>query len=140
MIASWLASKLWGLVIFAIACLSVVLLPALIVQSVRLNGFSVLGWEWSEGFRPIALRLERENVKLVANNLVISDGLNKCNIGVKGLEAARLSFQSEAQKLVDERLRLQKEYASRIARVNAIKPTHAVCPTVDAIYNAGFGK
>lgn len=140
MIASWLSGKISIVVLFAVACLSVILLPALVVQSVRLNGFSILGWEWSEGYRPIALRLERENSKLVANNLVISNGLDKCNIGVKGLETARLSFQSEAQKLADEHLHLQKSYAARIAQVSTIKPTGAMCETADAIINVGFGK
>lgn len=111
-----------------------------VVQSVRLNGFGVLGWEITEGYRPLAIRLGNENVKLIANNLVISNGLDKCNIGVASLETARKAFQSEAQKLVDERLRLQKEYATRIARVGAIKATDEKCPTVDAIFNAGFGK
>jgi len=140
MIASWLASKVWGIVIFCVACLSIVLIPAVVVQSVRLNGFGMLGWEITEGFRPMAIRLGNENVKLIANNLVISNGLDKCNLGVTALEDARKAFQDEAQKLVDERLRLQKEYASRISRVNAIKATDAKCPTVDAIFNAGFGK
>lgn len=111
-----------------------------VVQSVRLNGFSILGWEWAEGYAPMAKRLERENIRLIAGNLVLSNGLDKCNIGVASLETARKAFQSEAQKLVDERLRLQKEYATRIARVGAIKATDEKCPTVDAIFNAGFGK
>lgn len=140
MIAEILAKKIWGILIFCIACLSIVLIPAIIIQSVRLNGFSILGWEWSEGYRPLALRLERENTKLVANNLVISNGLDKCNLGVVELAKARKDFQTEAQNLVNERLRLQQEYRDRISRVNAIKPTDAKCPSVDNIFNVGFGK
>ncbi len=146
MIAGWLASKVWGIVIFLIACLSIILLPAVIVQSVRLNGFDLFGWtisegwEWSEGYRPQALRLARENVKLVANNLVLSNGLDKCNIGVTSLEKARTAFQVEAQRFVDLSLRLQKEYADRIHAVNTIKPTDQKCVSVDKIFSAGFGK
>lgn len=140
MIAAILAKKIWGIIIFCLACLSIVLIPVSIVQSVRLNGLSFLGWEISEGYRPLALRLERENGKLVTNNLVLSNGLDKCNIGVKSMETARIAFQRAAQDLVDERLRLQKEYASRIARVGAIKATDAKCPTVDNIFTTGFGK
>jgi len=139
-IAEILAKKLWGILIFCFACIGIVTLPVSVVQSIRLNGMSLLGWEISEGYRPMALRLERENIKLVANNLVISNGLDKCNIGVKSLETARVALQSAAQDLVDERLRLQKEYRDRIARVNAIKPTDAKCPSVDNIFAVGFGK
>lgn len=139
-IATLLAKKIWGILIFCFACLSIVLLPVSIVQSIRLNGLGFLGWEISEGYKPMAQRLERENVKLVANNLVLSNGLDKCNIGVKSLEVARQTFVREAQNLVNERLRLQEEYRQRIARVNGIKATDAMCPTVDNIFTTGFGK
>lgn len=140
MIQGWMASKIWGIVIFCVACLSVVLLPVAIVQSVRLNGFSLLGWEITEGYKPMAERLGRENGTLIRNNLVISNGLDKCNLGVTELKTARLAFQNEAQKLVDERLRLQKEFNTRISRVNALRPTDAKCPTIDTIFSTGFGK
>lgn len=119
---------------------TIVLGIATTVQSVRLNGFGILGWEIAEGYRPLALRLGRENTKLVANNLTLSNGLDKCNLGVKNLEIARVAFQTEAQKLVDERLRLQREYNTRIARVNALRPTDAKCPTIDTIFSTGFGR
>lgn len=111
-----------------------------VVQSVRINGFEILGWELSEGYKPMAVRLGNENGRLIGNNLALSSGLDKCNLGVAALEKTRLSLVAAAQKLVDEQLRLQQEYANRVAKLNSIKPTGATCPSVDTIFNTGFGK
>jgi hypothetical protein len=140
MIAGLLAKIATPFIVGFLLIATIVLGFSTVVQSIRLNGFSILGWEISEGYQPQALRLARENGKLIANNLVLSNGLDKCNIGVASLETARKTFQAEAQKLVDERLRLQQEYAALAKRVGAIKPTDAKCPTVDNIFNTGFGK
>lgn len=120
--------------------LVIVLGVSTLVQSIRLNGFGLLGWTITEGYRPMAERLGNDNARLIGNNLAVSSALDKCNGGVAALEKARSTFAKAAQDLVDEKLRLQADYNRRVARLGAIKPTSAVCPSVDNIFNTGFSK
>lgn len=86
--------------------------------------------------RDLAIR-DRDIYKGNADRL--GKGLDRCNASVDGLAAAAKKFQDAAQALVDQRLKEQREYQSRIAAVSQIKPTDAQCPSVDKIFSTGFG-
>lgn len=140
MIATWLAGKVSGIIIFLIACLSIVLIPAVIVQTVRLNGISVFGWYAVDGYKPMYEKLLFKDNILLGNVSALQGGLDRCNVSVTGLAAAGKTMTAAAQALVDARLKEQEAFGKAISKVGAIKPTDAKCPSVDNIFNTGFAQ
>lgn len=81
MIAGWLAGKISGLIIFAIACLSIPLAIAAGIQTVRLDGISLFGWHLVDG----AIYAEQQAEH--ARDRALQD-LGVCHTNVKTLQAS----------------------------------------------------
>lgn len=138
MIASWLAGKASGIIIFCIACLSVVLLPMVVVQTVRIDGLDLGGWYAVEGYKPLYERSLTELVTLRGNNAALDHGLQTCNASVDALKIAGDLLTRNAQKLIAIAGQMQSRLDGNAAAVHAMKSSDAKCPTVDAIIGRGF--
>lgn len=138
MIATWLADKVWGIVIFCVACLSVILLPALVVQTVRINGITILGWSITDGYKPLYEKDEAALVTLRGNNAALSDGIKVCNASVDQLHAAGAKATADAQAAIADREKDAAAYLANIAALKKIKSTNEKCPVGDSILNGAF--
>lgn len=138
MIAGWLAGKISGIIIFLIACLSIVLLPAVVIQTVRINGISVFGWYAVSGYKPLYEADERDLVTLRGNQRELQRGLDTCNASVTSLKTASDALNKATQALIEQRLKEAEQFQSRINAVQAIKSTGAKCPSVDNVFQTGF--
>lgn len=138
MIAGWLAGKASGIIIFCVACLSVVLLPMVIVQTVRIDGLDLGGWYAVQGYKPQLERAQTDLATLHANNAALDHGLNTCNASVDALKKAGDIFTANAQKLIDAANGMASRANTNAAAVAAIKATDAKCPSADAIIGRGF--
>lgn len=138
MIAAWLAGKLSSIIIFAIACLSIVLLPVAIIQTVRINGISLLGWYAIDGYKPLYEKLSTENATLLANQSALRDGLHTCNASVDAIKKAGDLLTLAAQRLADQARKGQGQLDANAAAVRAIKSSDEKCPVADAILRRGF--
>lgn len=138
MIATWLAGKVSGIIIFAIACLSIILLPVAIVQTIRINGVSFLGWYAIDGYKPLYEKFKDENGTLRSNNAALDHGLNTCNASVDGIAKAGKALTDATSALVSQLRAENARLASNIAAIKGIKSTNEQCPVADAILTRGF--
>jgi len=139
MIATWLAGKLSGLIIFLIACLSIILVPVSAIQTVRLNGISVFGWYAVHGYKPMWEADERDLVTLRDNQQTLKTGLNACNAGVDATKAAGNAMRDAANALIAAAAANANSLKGNIAAIAAVKasPTET-CPVADSIIKKGF--
>lgn len=138
MIEGWLAGKLSGLVIFAVACLSVVLIPAVVVQTVRIDGLDIFGWYAVDGYRPLYLQAKIDLTTLRGNNRTLEAGITTCNASVDALKRAGDARLADAQRQVEEAATHAADLQRDIARLRAVKSSQEVCPNADMILRAGF--
>lgn len=138
MIAAWLAGKASGIIIFCVACLSVILLPMLVVQTVRIDGLDLGGWYAVKGYKPLYEAALVDANTLRSNNAALDHGLNTCNASVDTLKKVGDALAANAQKLIDAANKLASRANSNAAAVAAIKSTDAKCPSASAIIDRGF--
>lgn len=138
MIEGWLAGKLSGIIIFAVACLSVILLPMVVVQTVRIDGLDLGGWYAVDGYKPLYERALTELVTLRGNNHALEHGLETCNASVDALKKAGDTMTANAQALIAAANGLQPPLAAAAAAVRAMKSSNEKCPVADAIISRGF--
>ena len=77
MIAAWLASAVGKIIVFGLAILGLILIPAMVIQTIRLNGISVFGWYAVSGYKPMYEADEKallDVTTLRANNASLSHG------------------------------------------------------------------
>ncbi len=138
MIAAWLAGKASGMIIFCVACLSVILLPMVIVQTVRIDGLDLGGWYAVKGYKPLYEGLLIENGTLRNNNDVLDRGLKTCNASVDGIAAAGKALTNATAALIAQARAGSQQLVSNAAAIKAIKSTNEKCPVADAILTRGF--
>lgn len=138
MISSWLAGKISGIIIFCVACLSVILLPMMVVQTVRIDGLDLGGWYAVKGYKPLYEAALVDVTTLRGNNAALDHGLSTCNASVDALKKAGDLFTANAQKLIDAANGLASRANANAAAVHAIKATDAKCPSAGAIIDRGF--
>lgn len=110
----------------------------LAIQTVRINGVSILGWYAVDGYKPLyeAALLDNSSLKNSVGNL--SHGLDVCNASITSLKTASDALNKATQALIEQRLKEAELFQSRINAVMALKSTGAKCPSVDTIYETGF--
>lgn len=159
MIEGWLAGKLSGIIIFAVACTAPFLLVFWIWEAVELHGIEIplpLFGHIELVHGAIADKVMAEQARDKANaardkalaDLVTSQGneatlkagLKTCNDSVADLKKKGEAQQAKAQAAVDAALKAQKGMQSRIAALESIKPTDEKCAVVDQIFTVGGGQ
>lgn len=138
MIAAWLSGKISGLIIFCLACLSVVLLPMLVVQTVRIDGFDLAGWYVVKGFRPLYLQDENDLKTLRTNQDTLKAGIATCNGSVDALKKIGDARVADAQSKIAAAEGRALSLQAIIIKLENIKSTNEVCPVADQILRAGF--
>lgn len=150
MIASWLAGKLSGIIIFCMACLMPICAIGWAVEGVELHGIHIPFPIWG----PINLvdgAIGARDAAVTARNKALSDlgtargnesrlsaGLDQCNASVEKLGAAGKLMVSTAQDMIDKAAALQKSNAAGLAAMAAIKSTDEKCPVALSILQAGL--
>ena len=139
MIATWLTGKVSGLIIFCIACISIILLPIAVIQTVRINGFAPFGWfTVFDGYKPQLELALKENVTLRSNNSALDHGLQTCNASVDGIAKAGKALTDATNALVAQLWAENVQLAANIAAIKGIKSTNEKCPVADSIITRGF--
>ena len=138
MIATWLAGKTSGIIIFAIACLSIILLPIAAIQTVRINGVSFLGWYVIDGYKPLYEKYLNENTTLRSNNSALDHGLQTCNASVDGIAKAGQVLTAATNALIAQLKADNAHLAANISAIKGIKSTNEKCPVADSIITRGF--
>ena len=138
MIATWLAGKLSGIIIFCIACLSIILIPAVIVQTVRINGISFFGWYAVDGYKPMFERDEKDLVTYRNNQAALQNGLNICNTSVDNIAKAGKMMTDIAQELADQAKQSAEQLRGNISALQSIKSSDEKCPVADFIIQRGL--
>lgn len=138
MIAAWLAGKVSGLIIFCLACLGVLLIPAMIVQTVRINGVSVFGWYAIQGYKPMYEADERDLATLRGNNAALTNGLNTCNGSIDALKLAGEHLAASTNAIIAQMEKNNAALLTNIAALKAIKSSEEKCPVADSILTRGF--
>ena len=138
MIAGWLAGKVSGIIIFCVACLSVVLLPMLIVQTIRIDGLDLAGWYVVKGYKPLYEAVSRNNDILKANQVTLQAGLDTCNASVKAAKLAGDKRVSAAQALIAEANKKRDKDDATIAAMRRILSSKEVCAVADTIITTGL--
>jgi hypothetical protein len=138
-IAGWLAGKASGIIIFCIACLSIILLPVAVIQTVRINGFAPFGWfTVFEGYKPKLELTLKENATLRSNNAALDNGLKTCNASVDGIAIAGKALTDATNTIVAQKKRERAQLASNIAAMKGVKSSNEKCPVADSIITRGF--
>ncbi len=163
MVQTWLAGKISGIAIFVLACLMPICAVGWAWEGVALHGLSVPA---PSGFplygpyvlvdgaigardraiaaRQVALgerdaaRKDRDRWKGNAQRL--GAGLDRCNDSVTDLAVKGKAREAAAQAKVDGLLAKMQGYRNRIAALDRIQPSNAVCPSVDNIFRTGFNQ
>lgn len=138
MIAAWLAGKVSGIIIFCLACLGVILIPAMIVQTVRINGVSVFGWYAIQGYKPLYEADEKALTTLRGNNAALDHGLTVCNGSIDALKIAGDHLAASTNALIQEMEKNNATLLTNIAALKRIKSSEEKCPVADTILTAGF--
>jgi hypothetical protein len=110
MIQTWLANKVFGLVVFALACAAVVAVPVAIVQTVRLDGVSFLGFHLIDG------AISARDAAFQARDKALGD-LATSRANVATLEAAVAKQNAKLRALNDETKRKQGLADAELDRV-----------------------
>lgn len=142
---SLLTGKISGIIIFCIACLSIILLPIAIVQTVRLNGVTFLGWHIVDGAiaaRDIAYqardKAESDLRTSQGNQTRLEAGLKQCNGSIDNLAKTGVAITAAADKLIAAAAKGQTVIKGNIDAIRAIQSTGEKCPAADAILSRGF--
>lgn len=138
MIAAWLAGKVSGIIIFCVACLSVVLLPAVIIQTVRINGISVFGWYAVDGYKPMLAAEKAKATILESNQITLKSAVTACNSSIDLYAQAGKRMEAAAKQYADAAKALEDQLKTNIAAIRSIKSTDEKCPTADVILRAGL--
>lgn len=138
MIATWLAGKVSGIVIFCIACLSIVLVPALAIETVRLNGISILGWYAVDGYKPLYEKLLQQQPTLLANNATLKQEVKTCNAHVDSLAKAGQAQTAATQDAVNKAAAAQSSLVQARAALAKIKASNEQCPVADSMLKGAF--
>lgn len=138
MIATWLAGKLSGIIIFCLACAAIPLAIVAGVQTVRLDGFTLFWWHVVDGAIPA------RDAALKARDKALMD-LGTChgnvttleaNIGIQNGKIADMGKQSAADRAASDAAYAalasqRKTNASKIAQILATKPGADQCASAD---------
>jgi hypothetical protein len=138
MITAWLASKLGKIIVLVLAVLGLVMTPAAIIQTVRINGISFFGLYAVDGYKPMYERADRANATLRGNQDTLKNAVKKCNASVDDIKTESDRLTIEVQHLVALAARLEGQLSGNIAAMKAIKSTTEKCPVADAILTRGF--
>lgn len=138
MIAGILADKLWGAVIFFVACLAVVLIPAVVVQTVRIDGLDIFGLYAVKGYRPMYLQDEIDLGTLRQNNDKLTTGIATCNASVDNIKKEGDARTAAANAKIAAAQAQVQGLQSAIDRIKAIKSSKEICPVAGDIIRSGF--
>lgn len=145
MISAWLANKAFGIVCFILACMALVTIPVVVVQTVRLDGVTVLGWHIVDGAiqaRDAAFKARDNALSDLgtsrANQGRLQAGLDQCNASIDNLAKTGTAITAAANKLVSQAAKSGDALKGNIVAVQAIQATAEKCPAADAIISRGF--
>ena len=152
MIATWLAGKLSGLIIFVIACTAPFLLVGFLWEAIALHGIEIPFPIWGP-FHLVVGALHARDLAYQARDKALRDlgisqgnvtrlqaGINICNASVDTMKTEGDKRAKAAQDQIDAAVKLAKQLGANLSAVAAIKSSAEACPVADAILHAGFGK
>jgi hypothetical protein len=117
-----------------LALAAIIAVPAAVVQTVRLDGISIFGWQVVDGFKPEADRLRSENATLSQNAGAYRDGLQSCNAGIERLRSASDDATKSAEAALNAARENGRELESKAVAILAKRNSDSdACAAADRL-------
>jgi hypothetical protein len=133
MLSAWLAGKTVRIVVFLLAALAVPALPALAIQTARLNGISFFGWHLVQGALDARDAARRQADACNAAGAALNDALVRQNARIEALGKASAAAQARARTALSQARTQNAKAAAAQARILAARPGGDLCQSADAL-------
>jgi hypothetical protein len=133
MIAAWLAGKPMQIAVLTLAALAILALPALAVQTVRLDGISFFGWHLVEGALAARDAARQGAAACNAAGTALHAALDQQNAHIAALGKATAAAQARMRTALAAARVQSAKAAETEAQILAARPGADLCQSADAL-------
>lgn len=133
MIAAWLANKAVMIAVVLLAILGTIMTPVAVVQTIRLDGFTLLGWHITDGALKAAADAKLDLNTCRANTDSLQAGISKQNASIAAMGRELKATQARAAAALAAAKAGRPAAAANQAAIIAAKPGPDICKSADAL-------
>ena len=133
MIATWLANKTFQIGVIILAVLGIVTVPLAIIQTVRLDGVSIMGWHLTQGVLAAREQAVKNLGACRADGAGLQNALALQNNRIAALAKAGAAAQARADRALAQVRAAGKAAMARERQLLAAKPGSDLCRSADAL-------